>query len=115
MAAGVVPGRVVGDLPALARVHAEFAEAAHAGRARPALGAGGHEAEDHPVTGCEAGDTRADLLDDARALVPADHRQRRGQVTGDDVLVGMAKAAAAECDRSLPLPGGDELNLLHPP
>ena len=105
-------GGVVGDLPALPVVPADLAQAAHAGRAGTALAAGGDEAEDDPVAGGEVGDAGADLLDDARALMPADHRQRGGQVTGDDVLVGMAQAAAAEGDQDLPLLRRVELDLL---
>ena len=72
--------------------------------AQAGTAAGGDEAEDDLVAGGEPGDARADLLDDAGALVPADDRQRGGQVTGDDVLVGVAQPAAAELDEDLPLP-----------
>jgi hypothetical protein len=115
LAAGVVAGGEVGDLPPPALVLAELADAAHALGAGPAVAAGGDEAEDHPVAGGEPGDARADLLDDPRALVPADHRQRNGQVAGDHVLVGMAQAAAADGDEDLPLLGRVELDLLNRP
>jgi hypothetical protein len=70
--AGMVAGRVIGDLPSLGEVHAELAEVRHPLRARAASAADGQEAEDHPVPGGEVGDIGPHLLDDARTLVPAD-------------------------------------------
>src|SRR6185437_9537525 len=92
---------MVEDLPPLPHVHAELAQAAHARRAGPALAAGGDEAEDHPVPGGQARDAGTGFFDDPRALVAADDRYRGGQVTRDEVLVGMADAAAADGDENL--------------
>src|SRR6185437_12227793 len=57
----------------------------------------------------------ADFLDDSRALVPADDGHRGGQVAGDDVLVGMAQATAAEGDEHLSLLRRVEFDLLDRP
>ena len=68
---------------------------------RPARGAGSavaatrHERRDDVVATGEARHAFADLLDDARRLVPEDHRQRTRPVAVDHRQVGMAEPRCA--------------------
>jgi hypothetical protein len=47
--------------------------------------------------------------------VAADHRERPGQVAGDDVFVGVAQSAAAEFDENLTRLRRIEVDLLDTP
>ena len=49
----------------------------------------------------DPGDGRADRVDDARALVTADHRQPHGRVALLDMVVGVAQAGGEELDPDL--------------
>ena len=51
----------------------------------------------------DARDARADLLDDARALVAADDREARHDVAVAQVLVGVAEARRLPADQDLAL------------
>ncbi len=96
-------GRHVGDLPAAEEILAEVAEVLVAGRTTGAPPARGDEPEDHVVPDRQPRDLGADLHDLPRSLVAADHRELldaqlllrlvgQGQVSGEQVLVGVAQA-----------------------
>ena len=75
LATGVVPDGAV-HLPSRHQDATDVAQVGVPGRARGTLATGRHEAEHHVVAGLELGHTGPDLLDDAGALVAADHRER---------------------------------------
>jgi len=56
------------------------------------------------VAHLDPGDGRADRFHDARALVPADHRQAHRRVALLDVVVGVAQAGRVELDSDLVRP-----------
>ncbi len=114
VAAGVEAVRAV-QLGALQQVHTEFAQVADAAHARSAAAAGGDEAHHDVVALRDVGDPVADLDDDARALVPADHRHGHLQVAGDQVLVGVTHAARGHLDHHLAMPRAVEVDLLDLP
>ena len=67
------------------------------------------------VAGFDADHPGADLLHDAGALVAADHRERDGDVAGDEVGVGVAQPRGRQADEDLLLPGRVEVDLLDAP
>ena len=100
LAALVEPERPVGEHPG-GGVLARVAQLLTAGRAVPALAAGGNERAGHVVADLDPGDGLADRLDDAGALVPADDRQAHRRVALLDVVVGVAQARREELDPDL--------------
>ncbi len=60
-------------------------------------------------------DAGADLFHDAGAFVAADHRERDGDVAGDQVGVGMAQPGGGELDEDLLLLRRVEVDLLDAP
>ena len=100
LAALVEPERAVGEHPG-AGVLAGVAQLLAAGRAVPALAAGGDERAGHVVADGDPGDGMAHRVDDARALVPADHRHAHRRVALLDVVVGVAQAGREELDPDL--------------
>ena len=114
-AAGVMAGRVVGDLAAAAEVHAEVAEVLVTRRAGRAAPARRDETEDHMVARGQPVHAGPDLLDDARSLVASDDRQRERQVAGHEVLVGVAQPGADQPDEDLAVLGRVEVDLLDAP
>src|SRR6185437_12891319 len=72
------------------------------GRAVPADPAGGDKRADHVVADLDPGHVRADRLDHAGALVPADHGQPPGRVAGLEVLVRMTHPRDLEGDSDFP-------------
>ena len=60
-------------------------------RAESTPPAGGQERCHDVVAWLQVTNARPDLLDDARAFVPAEDWQRSGQVAGSDVLIGVAE------------------------
>ena len=93
----------------------EVAQVGVAGGAPAALAAGRDEGQHDVVAGGDAGDARADLLDDAGALVAADDREGDGDVAGDEVGVGVAQPGGGQLDEDLLLLGRVELDLLDAP
>src|SRR5487761_1880565 len=71
------------------------------GRAVPALAAGGDERDGYVIAGLDPGNGRANRVDDASALVPADHGHAHRRVALLDVVVGMAQASRVELDPDL--------------
>jgi hypothetical protein len=68
------------------------------------------------VAHAEATHTGPDLLDDARPLMPSDHRQgRTDQVTGTDVVIRMAQPGGFERNQDLALFGWIEFDLFDRP
>ena len=64
----------------------------------------------------QVADPGADLLDDARPLVPADDRQcHAGQISGLDMVVGMAQPGGLERDQDLALLRSVEVDFLDRP
>ena len=86
-----------------------------AGRARRAAPARRDEPEHDVVAGGQPADVLADLLDDAGALVAADDRQLEREVTGQQVLVGVAQAGGGDLHQHLTGLGLVELDLLDAP
>jgi hypothetical protein len=115
LALGVVARRAVGDLLAEAEDRAEIAQVLMAGRARRATPARRDEPEDDMVAGLQPRHVLTDLLDDPGALVTADDRQLERQVTGDEVLVGVAHAGRGELHHHLTGTRRVELHVLHAP
>ena len=115
LALRVVADGAVGDLPADAHQRAEVAQVLVAGRAARTATTGRDEAEHDVVAGREPADALADLFDDAGALVATDDRQLERQVTGDEVLVGVAHARRGELDQHLARSGGVEFDVLDAP
>ena len=69
--------------------------------------------DDDAVAGCDTGDAFADLLDDARALVPEQDREAHAPAAGlDDVQVGVADAARLDPHLHLARADGLERDLL---
>ena len=87
------------------------AEVGPAGRAEPAVPAGGQEAGDDVVAGGHAGHARPDGRHDAGALVPADDRVPAARVGVPQVLVGVAEAGVRHLDQHLARPGVEDLEL----
>ena len=82
-----------------------------AGGAEAAVAADGQERADDVVARLDARDARADLLDDAGALVAADDREARHDVAVAEVLVGVAQPGGHPADQHLALLGLVELEL----
>ena len=80
---------------------ARLAERGPARFARAAVPAARHERRDDVVADLQVGDARAELLDDARALVAEHHRQRPRPVAVDHREVGMAEADRAHLQQHL--------------
>jgi hypothetical protein len=116
LAAGRDPVAAVGDRGAGEQVGAQVAQVLLATRARRALPAGGDEGGDHVVALLQPGDARADLGDDAGALVAADDRVEgdRGAAR-DQVFVAVTEARGGQLNGDLALPGVTELDLLDRP
>ena len=95
VAEGPVRQAVVVEEPAV------VAEVGLAACAEAALAADREERTDHVVTDREPGDAVADLLDNARALVPADDRVPDRDVAGTQVVVGVAQPRGGELDEDL--------------
>ena len=91
---------------------AHVADRLLAARAVAAVAAVGDERADDVVAGLDPGDARADLLDDARALVAEHHRQPGLEVAVGDVHVGVAQARVGVADQDLALLGPVEVELL---
>jgi hypothetical protein len=79
-----------------------------------ALAALRREQRDDVVARGHARDALADLLDDARPLVPENGRRVAGRVrAAGGVEVGVAHPAGGETDQHLARPGPVEVHLLH--
>lgn len=71
---------------------------------------------DHVIAGFEAAHLPARLADDARALVPADHRDvPQGHVPGRELIAGAAQAGGDHLHQHLGGAGLVELDLLYLP
>ena len=126
LAAGVVPGREVGDLTTGQQVGAEVAQVLVAGGALRALATRRDEAEHDVVAGRQARHARADLEHLTGALVAADHRELldpelllrllgERQVASEQVLVGVTQPRPDELHQHLTGLGRIELDLLDAP
>src|SRR5215470_3931924 len=100
LAALVEPERAVREHPGRG-VLAGVAQVLAAGRAVPALAAGGDERAGHVVADGNPGDGITHRVHDARALVPADNRHPHRRVALLDVVVGVAQAGRVELDPDL--------------
>ena len=79
------------------------------------LPAGGDESEDDVVTRGQPSHAGTDFFHHAGTLVPTDDGQRTGEVTGDEMLVGVAHARCGQLDEHLTLTGRVELDRLDAP
>ena len=96
--------------------HAEVAQVALAGLAGPTDTTRGDERSGNVITGPQIVDALADLDDDARAFVTAEHRKAKHRnVAGDDVMVGMTHACRLERHLHLTLAWVADLDLLDRP
>src|SRR5215470_5356946 len=107
---GVEAERAVGQA-VVVQERAEVAHVGHAAGAEPALAADRQERADHVVARLQPGHAGPDLLDDARALVAADDGVTDGDVTGLQVLVGVAQAGRHPAHQHLAGLGGIEVHL----
>ena len=92
-----LPGR---EQPGLG-VTAGVAQVLAAGRTVPACAAYRDEGTGHVVADLDPGDARAGRLDDARALVPADHRHAHRRVALLHMVIGVAQAGRVKLDQDL--------------
>src|SRR3954451_5128716 len=110
LAVGVHPEGPVGQAAVEDR-RAEVADVGVPRRAEAAVPAHGQERRDHVVALLDARHARADLLDDAGALVAADDREARHDVAVAQVLIGVTQARGHPADQHLPLFGLVEVEL----
>ena len=110
LAVRVEPERAVRQA-VLEEQRAEVAQVGHAAGAEPAVPAGRQERADHVVARLEPADAGADLLDDPRPLVPAHDRVADRDVTGAQVVVGVAQPGRHEPDSTSPVLGRVEVQL----
>ena len=104
------------DLYAHQYERAEIAQVLVSAGAPPTPTAGREERRHHVIADGKVVDAWPDLLDDARALVPADHRQwHPGEVTRPDVVVGVAQASRLERDQDLAVLRSVEVDFLDGP
>ena len=83
--------------------------------APPAPSAGRQEGGDDVVAGFEIANPRADLLDDASALVAADDRHRHREVARARMVIGVAEPGCLEGDQDLTLLRPVEIDFLDAP
>ena len=108
LAAAVEAERAVGQ-HAFEDGGAHVAQRLSARRAVAACAATRYERADHVIARLDLGDAGADLLDDARPLVAADHRIARRQVAIGEVEVGVAQARGGVLDQYLAFLGAVEV------
>ena len=85
---------------------ADIAQVRVPGCARWTLPTSGYETEDHVVAGGEIGHARTDFLDRAGTFMSADDGETSREITGNQVLVGMAHARRRQPDQHLARLGG---------
>ena len=95
---------------------AEVAEIAQTGLTRRTFAAGGDEGHHHVVARRDAVDARADLGDDAGALMSAQYGEAQHRdAAGDQVVVGVAHARRFHLDLDLAWLRVTDLDLLDRP
>jgi len=75
----------------------------------------GDEPEDDVIPRGQVGYSRAHLLHRSRPFVPTNDGQRNGEITRDQVLIGMAHARCRQPDEHLASPWRVKLNGLDAP
>jgi hypothetical protein len=88
---------------------ADLAGQAASGGAPRARAAPREEGHDHAVAEFEAGDTLAEDIDDARSLVPEEHRGRTHTISIDDGEVGVADPGHLDAHQQFSGPRGIQL------